>query len=354
MSLIFFKVPCAITTISLLYINVAIIPTKKTTHIIKIKFLNPSKTGFSVPSSGTIYSSIIFLLKSGAETETTEDTETETSEKETVTSEEEETAEEKPIESAEETKEAEEIKETHYKTTTRISRKITRYILAAQKTEETEPSLFEEVIEGQESNPDFVLPEDRSIEVTLTWDVEKPAMGDIAHFSATLNGYEELETRLQWQISPDGEEWTDIEEANELTYDVMMVPQYYRHYWRIVVTIVIPEKQQEEIPEEKKEENQEEIPEEDLSEEEESEEEPEEEPVILKEIIEDTILEVIKEEIDEPEDIEVTEIVEETVEIIEVADESEVPGLETPAAAEQAEKDETASDLQVEETEEQP
>ena len=49
-----------------------------------------------------------------------------------------------------------------------------------------------------------------------------------------------------------------------------------------------------------------------------------------------------------------TEIVEETVEIIEVADESEVPGLETPETSKQAEKDETASDLQAEETEEQP
>ena len=52
--------------------NVAIIPNRKIPPIVKIKFRSPSNTGFSVPRSGTMYSSIIFFVNRGAETDTTE------------------------------------------------------------------------------------------------------------------------------------------------------------------------------------------------------------------------------------------------------------------------------------------
>lgn len=77
--------------------------------------------------------------------------------------------------------------------------------------------------------------EDRYVDVNLTWDVAYPILGDTAHLSATLYGYEGYEYTLQWQSSPDKETWTDVPEATGLSLDVVMTEENNYYYWRLVV-----------------------------------------------------------------------------------------------------------------------
>ena len=194
---------------------------------------------------------------------------------------------------------------------------------ASQGKEETDSAQNENETEESNETPEFVLPENRSVDVTLTWDVEEPVLGDVAHFAAKLNGYDGLETAVQWQISPDGENWTDVEGANKLTYDVEMVPQNYRHQWRAVVTVLIPEETEEAESVETSETEETEAPSEETAADAAA-------PTPLKTVTTDEVLEVVTEAYDGDEDIEETEVVEETVVVVEVADESEIPETADP------------------------
>ena len=118
-----------------------------------------------------------------------------------------------------------------------------------KKTEEAkqaeEPK--EETTE-EEINPE--LPEDRSVSFTVTWEEntdevvetfeggdaeEVHTFGDLAHLDAVLEGYDGFVYTLQWQISEDGETWTDIEGANESRLDVLVDEDNYWMQWRVVV-----------------------------------------------------------------------------------------------------------------------
>ena len=172
------------------------------------------------------------------------------------------------------------------------------YVLAEQQApepERTEP----------------VLPENRSVQVFLTWDTDNPTIGDTAHFNAVLTGYDGFEIILQWQISPDGINWTDIEGANSRSYDVVMTPENNHSFWRVQVKVISP--MQEESSEAQQAGNGA------------AAETADKEPVVLKEVIEDTILEMTQENYDGDEDITVTEVAEETVVVIVVAGMDEVP-----------------------------
>ena len=59
----------------------------------------------------------------------------------------------------------------------------------------------------------------------------------MAHFTAELSGYEELNYTVQWITSTDNENWTEVEGASGETMDVVVTEENYRNYWRIRVHI---------------------------------------------------------------------------------------------------------------------
>ena len=101
------------------------------------------------------------------------------------------------------------------------------------------PGLPEEIPELPEEIPE--LPEDRSITVTMTWEDESPSFGSVAHFDATLRGYEGFEYTLQWMESTDNENWTEVTGATDPRLDVVITEENYTHYWRVEVSVLNPE-----------------------------------------------------------------------------------------------------------------
>ncbi len=121
---------------------------------------------------------------------------------------------------------------------------------AAEEPTEEEPAeeepADEEPAEAEESSEDAeeetpeekcTLPEDRSAVISISWDEEQPGIGSVAHFSAQLTGYEELNYTVQWIVSTDNENWTDVEGATGETMDVVVTEDNYMNYWRIRVHI---------------------------------------------------------------------------------------------------------------------
>ena len=97
----------------------------------------------------------------------------------------------------------------------------------SEEEPETEAETEEE--EGSESG--------RSIDVEMTWDVPYPIVGDTAHFTATLTGYEDVEYTTQWQYSPDKETWYDIPGETGTTMDMVITKENNVVYWRIIVYV---------------------------------------------------------------------------------------------------------------------
>lgn len=112
---------------------------------------------------------------------------------------------------------------------------------AAPETETDAPD-DETPEEPEESNDP--LPEDeteRIIDYELTWDTDDPVIGDTAHFNAKLIGYEGLTYTLQWQMSPDKVQWTDIEGETHNTMDIVITPERNATYWRLAVYLEQPQ-----------------------------------------------------------------------------------------------------------------
>ena len=74
----------------------------------------------------------------------------------------------------------------------------------------------------------------------ISWDDENPTYGSIAHFTAELFGYENLEYSLQWQWSEDGTNWNDVENATSENMDVIYTQENGALQWRIVVDVIPP------------------------------------------------------------------------------------------------------------------
>ncbi|MEG2950390.1 MAG: InlB B-repeat-containing protein, partial [Clostridia bacterium] len=76
----------------------------------------------------------------------------------------------------------------------------------------------------------------RSIEITASWETEQLTLGDHVTLTAVLHGYESVE-HLQWQMSSDNVNWSDIEGANEASYSYQLNEENCTNYWRISVTV---------------------------------------------------------------------------------------------------------------------
>ena len=106
--------------------------------------------------------------------------------------------------------------------------------MTEENTEETDKDE-----EKSEEDAD-AMQEERWSEFKILWDVENPGIGDVAHFVATLHGYDELDYTLQWQFSRDGETWEDVPDETEMTMDVIVTEENAAFYWRLMVYVYIP------------------------------------------------------------------------------------------------------------------
>ncbi|MEG0126926.1 MAG: hypothetical protein RR816_12690, partial [Clostridia bacterium] len=65
---------------------------------------------------------------------------------------------------------------------------------------------------------------------------EQLILGDHVTLTATLHGYESVES-LQWQMSSDNINWSDVDGANEESYSYQLNEENCTNYWRISVTV---------------------------------------------------------------------------------------------------------------------
>ena len=84
----------------------------------------------------------------------------------------------------------------------------------------------------------MVLPDGRVVDFEITWDDAEPTIGSVAHFTATLSGYETLLYNVQWQYSEDGVHWNDLEGSTDMTMDVEINMDNYEYFWRVVVKVM--------------------------------------------------------------------------------------------------------------------
>ena len=105
--------------------------------------------------------------------------------------------------------------------------------------EETEAAEEPAGAEGEETveTPEMPRPEDCSVQISISWDTDDPQIGDVAHLSSILTGYENLPYSLQWQISRDKETWTDYAGATEPQLDVIMTAELEGVYFRLAVNV---------------------------------------------------------------------------------------------------------------------
>ena len=109
------------------------------------------------------------------------------------------------------------------------------------ETEETENT--EENEETAEQKEEFKLPENSSVDFTISWDNGKAVLGDVAHFKAVLIGYEGLDYSFQWQQSSDNINWVDIEGATGETMDLLATEEANQLFYRVLVIVNVPEEE---------------------------------------------------------------------------------------------------------------
>ena len=94
--------------------------------------------------------------------------------------------------------------------------------------------------EVPEDEPDSEEPEEqnemplRSVSYDVTFGEGAPVMGGTAHFTAILEGFEDVGYVITWQVSPDDENWTDLDEHGT-QMDVVITEENSRLYWRVKV-----------------------------------------------------------------------------------------------------------------------
>ena len=91
--------------------------------------------------------------------------------------------------------------------------------------------------EAYPEEPEFILPENRSVHIDMTWDTNDPQIGDTAHFTSVITGYDNLVYTLPWQISRDQEVWTDYAGATEPQLDVVLTEETEGAFFRLVVYV---------------------------------------------------------------------------------------------------------------------
>ena len=81
------------------------------------------------------------------------------------------------------------------------------------------------------------LDPNRTIDIYYSWNNETPAMGGEVTFVAVLYGYDNVEYNIQWQESENGNNWSDVPEAEGQRHTETITRENYKHFWRVQVTI---------------------------------------------------------------------------------------------------------------------
>ena len=105
------------------------------------------------------------------------------------------------------------------------------------ETKEVEEEPVEETEDNETEEEERELPENRDVEVVISWDDPNPGFGSVAHLDAVLSGYEELDYTLQWVTSTDNEHWTAIEGATGARLDLVVTEENCSNYWRVQVDV---------------------------------------------------------------------------------------------------------------------
>ena len=82
------------------------------------------------------------------------------------------------------------------------------------------------------------MDETRSIDVFISFEGENVSFLDTVTLYAVLRGYDNCTFTVQWQQSPNGNDWTDITGENELKYSFTVTEDNYDLFWRLAVHIV--------------------------------------------------------------------------------------------------------------------
>lgn len=77
-------------------------------------------------------------------------------------------------------------------------------------------------------------------EIEFIWETEDHTFGQPAHMRAVLDEYETQPYLLQWQISPDGENWTDIENETGEEMPIVITRDNYKNRWQVVIRLLEP------------------------------------------------------------------------------------------------------------------
>ena len=100
-----------------------------------------------------------------------------------------------------------------------------------------EPTEEPEEVEEPAEEPEAALNPDRSIEIRVIYDGDELSFGDEVTLVAELNGYENTVYELQWQMSLDNAEWTDVADATGASYTMAVTEENYYAFWRVIVTV---------------------------------------------------------------------------------------------------------------------
>ncbi len=77
----------------------------------------------------------------------------------------------------------------------------------------------------------------RYIDIYAVWQDDVLSFGTQAQLIAVLHGYDAVQYTLQWQISADNANWTDIPDATGARCDVTVTEDNYLCWWRVQVLI---------------------------------------------------------------------------------------------------------------------
>lgn len=107
--------------------------------------------------------------------------------------------------------------------------------VTARPEEEPEVPDAEPEVPGEE--PVAELDPDREIVIRAEYEGEQLYFGDEVALCAELIGYENAVYTVQWETSEDGEDWTDVEDATELTYAFVLTEENWQNLWRLTVNV---------------------------------------------------------------------------------------------------------------------
>ena len=77
----------------------------------------------------------------------------------------------------------------------------------------------------------------RRIQIYITGENEEIRFGDKVTLHSVLVGYEDCEYNIQWQVSPDDKNYTDVVGEVGANYSFVVTEDNYTNYWRVAVTI---------------------------------------------------------------------------------------------------------------------